>query len=133
MVTRIKGETLTLEIAGTAYEDEIKSFEIVLEESDNDPTFGELSAGTNYDQFIDLVVVSDYSSTSLHTALTDAAGTEVAFLFNPGGNATPTTDEPHWEGTARIPRKPGLGGSAGEAWEFELRLEVVGEATKVTA
>ena len=104
------------------------------EEADNDAvTFAELSQGGGRQWFLEIEAVSDYGTSSLWAYLWDNAGTEVEFTFKPYGNASPTTAQPHFTGTATLGPKPSVGGEAGEVFTFEYRADVVGEPNKVTA
>ena len=79
-----------------------------------------------------LSAVSDYADTSFWTVLWDNAGTEVAYVLKPYGNATPSASQPHFTGEVKILAKPPIGGEAGSTWTFEARLDCVDEPLRVT-
>lgn len=104
------------------------------EEGEQDAvTFAELATGDTRQWFFQLTALGDYSVGSIWDTLWENSGADVPFVFKPYGNATPTTAQPHFEGTARVIAKPPIGGSAGETWTFEARLDVDGVPERVTS
>lgn len=133
-MAKYKGKDLSLTIDGVEVNLEATSVVLDNEEADTDAvTFAELGSGTPLQWFISVEAVADYGTGSLWTQLWDNAGDTVPFVFKPYGNATASTSQPHFTGTATITAKPPVGGSANEVFTFEARLDVVGEPTRVTA
>lgn len=130
---RIKGKDLSFKIGATDYKCDV--MEVTLEPEDpeeDDLTFCEVGTGAS-DWFLRGSARSDYGSTSLWSYLWDNAGDDVEFTLAPYGNATPTTSQPHFEGTVTLTKKPAVGGTAGETFTFEFEFKLTGEPTKVTA
>ena len=82
--------------------------------------------------FFTITAVSDYGADSFWSFCWDNSGEEVTFLFKPYGNATASTSQPHFSGTATVNRKPPVGGEAGSVFTFETRFDIVGTPTRVT-
>lgn len=135
MATKYDGKDLTFTVDGTQFNAEGTS--VVMDNEDGDTgtlVFVEIQNGTPVDWFFQITALTDLSSTSFHSMLWDNAGSEVAFVFDPlGAGATPSADKPKWTGTCKIPRKPSVGGQAGETWTYDFRIDIVGEPTKVIA
>lgn len=96
-------------------------------------TFAEVGAGDTRQWFFTLTAIGDYSAGSVWDTLWENSGATVPFVFKPYGNAAATTAQPHFTGNATVIAKPPIGGSAGETWTFEARLDVDGVPTRVTA
>lgn len=135
MATKFKGKDLSLLFDGTE-EVNADGTSIVLdnEEADDDTTtFAELASGDPRQWFFQITAVSDYSDGTFWSVLWDNAGQDLAFVFKPYGNATATTSQPHFTGTATVVSKPPVGGGAGDTWTYDARLDVIGEPLRVTA
>lgn len=133
---KYKGASLVLEINSVEYQLETKKAQIVAEEADNDATtFGDLAAGGSFDYYLEVEAVSDYATNSLWNYVWSNEGnTGVAYSLQPYGNATATATQPHFEGTLTIPGgQAPVGGTADETFTFEVRFELSGKPTMVTA
>ncbi|GAA4075767.1 hypothetical protein ACFFOS_27650 [Nocardioides kongjuensis] len=135
MATKYDGKDLTFTVDGVQFNADGTS--VVMDNEDGDAgtqTFAELANGTPVNWFFQITALLDLAGTSFHTMLWDNAGTEVAFVFDPmGAGVTPTVNKPKYTGNCKIPRKPPVGGQAGETWTYDFRIDIVGEPTKVTA
>jgi hypothetical protein len=133
MATKFKGKNLSLTVDGTEFSAD--GTEVVLdnEEADDDAiTFADLENGDAVDWFFAITAVSDYGAGSFWDLLWENAGADaVDFVFKPYGNAVASATQPHFTGTCTIPKKPPVGGTAGETWTYEARLDVEGEPEKV--
>jgi hypothetical protein len=97
-------------------------------------TFADVIAGTDKRWFFTVTGYPDYAAGSWWTLLWDTpAYTPIPFLFKPYGNADPTLDAPHFEGSVTVDSKPPLGGDAGRTWTFDTRLTCVAPPTRLTA
>lgn len=133
-MAKYKGKDLSLTI--DSEEVNLEGISVVLDSEDADTdsiTFAELADGTPQQWFFTIKAVSDYGSGSLWSKFWDSAGDEVAYVFKPYGNATPTTAQPHFTGNVTITKKPPLGGDAGTTFTFEIRLDCSETPTRVTA
>ncbi len=136
MATRIKGKSLVFTINSVDYDCDATAVNLVNEEAEGDDatTFCDAATGGTRQWYLDVTAVSATDSGSLWRYLWDNAGTTgVAFEFAPNGNDVATTDAPHFTGTVDLPSEPGIGGEANSTWTFEVRLEVNGTPTLVTA
>lgn len=134
MATRTNGKNLSMTIDAVEINAEGTSVVLDNEDADDtDVTFADLDDGDPKQWFISLASLADYGAATVWTMLWDNAGDDVAFVFKPYGNATPTTAQPHFTGTAKILSKPPIGGAAGETFNFEARLDVDGVPVRVTA
>lgn len=131
--TRIKANKLYFEIAGDDYWADFSSVTFSSEDASTDVnTFYDAGLGGRRDFYFTVSGVQSTASGSLWKAMWDAAGTEVAFIYAPHGNAAASASQPHITGTVRIPAKGSfmLGGEASADGTFSfdgVRMDVVGE------
>lgn len=132
MATKFKGKNLSLTVDGTEFNAD--GTEVVLDNEDAEDdaiTFADLDSGDAVDWFFQITAVSDYGAGSFWDLLWENAGAAaVPFVFKPYGNAVPSASQPHFTGNVTIPRKPPVGGAAGETWTYEARLDVEGEPVR---
>lgn len=135
MVTRLKGNVLTLSINGTAYTAEFSSVDLQSEEAADDvKTFG----SDNSDWFMTLTGITSLDANSFWRYCWTNASTEVDYVLRPLGNTTPDADNPHFEGTVRIPERGRLPLSVDanprstSSWEG-IRFDLTDEPTIVTS
>jgi hypothetical protein len=133
--TRIKANALKLTIDGTDYWADFSSVMLQSEEAASDvTTFYDASLGGRRDFFFTVSGVQSTESTSFWRAMWADAGTEVAFIYAPHGNATASANQPHFTGTVRLPPQGAvmLGGEASPDGTFSfdgVRMDVVGDVT----
>jgi hypothetical protein len=133
--TRIKANALKLSIGGTDYWADFSSVSLQSEDASSDVnTFYDASLGGRRDWFFTVSGVQSTESTSFWMAAWDDAGSEVAFIYAPHGNATASSSQPHFTGTLRIPAKGAfvIGGDASADGTFSfdgVRMDVVGDVT----
>ena len=133
MATKFKGKSLSLLVDTQEYNADGTSVVLDNEDADSEAiTFSELDNGDPKDWFFQLNAVSDYGSTSFWTMLWENAGSDVAYIFKPYGNAEASVEQPHFTGTVTIKSKPPIGGEAGSVWTYEARLDCTDEPTRVT-
>jgi hypothetical protein len=135
---RIKGNALKLTLGGTDYYADCISVMLENEEAaSNVVTFADAATGGAYQWFFTITAVQSYDSTSFWKKMWDMAGgsTNIAYVFNPWGLATPTTTKPNFTGNVRLKKKPNIGGTASitDEYTFDVRLECQEEPTVVTA
>jgi hypothetical protein len=136
MSTRIKGSALKLTIGTTDYWADITSAVLENEEAAAGvTTFADAAAGGARQYYFTISPIQSTDSTSFWNYLWDNTGDIVDYVYAPHGNTTPSTSQPHFEGTVKIPPKPFVGGDAGTTNEFtfEVRMDCQEEPTKVTA
>lgn len=133
-MAKYKGNSLSLMFGSTEVNLEATSVVLQNEDADGDNvTFAELAAGNAVQWFFEITATSDYGSSSFWSYLWENAGSDVTFTFKPYGNATASATQPHFTGTVTIAKKPPVGGQAGEVFTFDMRLDLVGEPTRVIA
>lgn len=133
--TRIKANALKMTIDGTDYWADFSDVTLQSEDASSDVnTFYDASLGGRRDWFFTVSGVQSTESTSFWMAAWNDAGSEVAFIYAPHGNATASSDQPHFTGTLRIPAKGSfvVGGTASSDGTFSfdgVRMDVVGDVT----
>lgn len=127
------GKNLSFTVDGVEFNADGTSWVMDSEDADTESTtFAELANGTPQSWFIQITTIQDFKAASFWRMLWENAGSEVAFVGKPKGGVA-GADNPHFEGTVTIPRKPSVGGDAGTTWTSDTRLEVEGEPEMVTA
>lgn len=135
MATRIKGKSgMIFKLATVDYGADLTTINLSNEDADADvTTFADAATGGATQWFFEGTAVSATDAGSLWNYLWSAAGaTNVAYVYAPNGNTTPSVAKPHYTGTATIGRKPGIGGDAGSTFTFDFRIDVDQEPTKQT-
>lgn len=123
-MAKYKGKDLSLTIDGDEVNLEATSVVLDSEDADTDSvTFAELADGTPQQWFFTINAISDYGDGSVWEKFWSSAGDSgIAYVFAPYGGAA-STSHPHFTGTLTIPKKPPVGGTAGETFAFEIRLD----------
>lgn len=130
---KYNGKNLSLTFNGIEFKADGTAVVLDNEEGDQDAiTFADLAGGDTRQWFFQLTALGDYAAGSIWDTLWVNSGATVPFVFKPYGNAAATAAEPHFTGTATVVAKPPIGGTAGETWTFEARLDVVGVPARVT-
>ena len=133
--TRIKANALLLSIDGTDYWADFSSVVMQSEDASADvTTFYDASLGGRRDFYFTVSGVQSVEAASFWRAMWADAGSEVAFIYAPKGNATAGADAPHFTGQVRIPAKGAfqLGGEASADGTFAfdgVRMDIVGDVT----
>lgn len=121
--TRIKAQNIKFKIAGTDYACDATSVVLELNDAPGDvQTFCETRVGGEWALTLDGITSGD--STSLYQVLWTNFGSTATFVIAPNGNATATTDEPHYEGTVVFDQLPPLNLTSNEVSTFSVTLEV---------
>jgi hypothetical protein len=136
MSTRIKGTGLKLVIDGVDYYADATS--VVLDNEDaaaNVVTFADAAAGGSRTFFFTITAIQSTDTSSFWRALWANTGDIVEYTYAPHGNASPSSSQPHFEGTVKIPAKPSIGGAAGMDVEytFDVRMDCQETPSLVTA
>ena len=121
--TRIKAQNIIFKIGSTDYACDANMVELTLDDAPGDiQTFCETRVGGQWALQLDGIMSGDAGS--LYRVLWDNFGTEVAFTVAPNGNASATSSEPHYEGTAVFNQLPPLSLMSNETAKFSVTLEV---------
>ena len=121
--TRIKAQNIIFKIDATDYACDANMIELSLGDAPGDvQTFCETRVGGEWALQLDGITSGE--ATSLYRVLWDNFGTEVAFVIAPNGNASPSADQPHYEGTVKFNELPPLSLNSNETALFSVTLEV---------
>lgn len=130
---------LVLSIGGTEVTAEISKGVIVAGEADADfVTYADAAAGGKREYRLECTAVQDMATGTIWDQVWTAAGTTVAFLLKPYGNATATVEQPHFTGNATITEPDGdlIGGEADSSTSARQVIEISwvcdAKPTKVT-
>lgn len=130
-VTRLQGNLLTLSIGATEYSAEFASVMLQSEDAADDvKTFG----SDNSDWFMTLTGITSLDATSFWRYCWQNASTDVAFILRPLGNATESSNQPHFKGTVRIPERGRLpimvDSNPRSSSSFDgIRFDIIGDVT----
>jgi len=121
--TRIKASNIVFKIGATDYACDANIVELTLDDAPGDvQTFCEVRVGGQWT--LHLEGITSGEDTSLYRILWDNFGTEVAFTIAPNGNATASSDQPHYTGTVRFDQLPPLSLTSNEITKFAVDLTV---------
>jgi hypothetical protein len=121
--TRIKAQNIKFKIAGTDYACDATSVVLELGDAPGDvQTFCEVRVGGEWTLTLDGITSGD--STSLYQVLWANFGSTATFVIAPNGNTSPTSDEPHYEGTVVFDQLPPLNLTSNEVVSFSVALTV---------
>lgn len=130
---------LTLSIGGTDYTAQISKAVITSGEADSDfVTFAQTAAGGAREYRLEFTAVQDMATTTLWDKVWTSAGTSVAYILKPYGNAAASVSQPHYSGNATITEPDGdfIGGEADASTSARMTFEVSwvldAKPTKVT-
>lgn len=121
--TRIKAQNIKFKIAGTDYACDANSVVLELGDAPGDvQTFCEVRVGGEWT--LTLAGITSGDDDSLYQILWENFGSTATFSIAPNGNTTPTTDQPHYEGTVVFDQLPPLNLTSNEVVQFEVTLTV---------
>lgn len=136
----LTGRSLLISVAATEYAAQVFAATVEADDADNDNvTFAEASAGGGRTYTLKITLTQDMVTTTLWRKIWDVAGTDVAVLMKPYGNATASATQPHFTMTATVKEPNGviLGGEADASPTNRLQVEVewplLAKPTMVTA
>lgn len=122
--TRIKATDIKFLIGVTEYACDATNVELVAQDAPGDvQTFCEQTVGKEW--VLNLTGITSGDDTSLYRVLWANFGTTGTFTIAPNGNATATTDEPHYTGTVKFDALPPLTLNTNETSTFTVALTVV--------
>lgn len=121
--TRITARNIVFKIGTTDYACDANMVELTLGDAPGDvQTFCEQRVGGEWTLTLEGVTSGD--AASLYRLLWSNFGSEVAFVIAPNGNATASSNEPHYEGTVRFNQLPPLSLTSNEVAKFSVELPV---------
>lgn len=132
---RIKGVALTLKFGSTDYKADVTACTLTNEEAESDVVTFEDAAGEGQRQFLlNITAIQSTDTASFWRYVWENAGSRVAYVYAPHGNAVPTAAQPHFTGFVKVGNKPSIGGEAGasKTFTFETSWQVEGIPTLVT-
>jgi len=121
--TRIKAQNILFKIAGTDYACDANSVMLELGDAPGDvQTFCEVRVGGEWT--LTLSGITSGEVDSLYQVLWTNFGSTATFIIAPNGNAVPSTDEPHYQGTVVFDQLPPLNLTSNEVVQFTVALRV---------
>jgi hypothetical protein len=121
--TRIKAQNIKFTIAGTDYACDATSVVLELGDAPGDvQTFCEVRVGGEW--ALNLEGITSGDATSLYQVLWNNFGSTATFSIAPNGNASPSADQPHYEGTVVFDELPPLNLTSNEVSAFAVTLQV---------
>jgi hypothetical protein len=121
--TRIKATEIIFEIDGTEYACDATNIELASQDAPGDvQTFCELQVGQEWTLTLEGITSGD--ADSLYRVLWANYGGTAAFTIAPNGNATATSNEPHYTGTVKFDALPPLALVTNETATFSVALTV---------
>lgn len=121
--TRITARNIVFKIGTTDYACDANMVELTLGDAPGDvQTFCENRVGGEWT--LNLEGITSGDATSLYRVLWNNFGTDVAFTIAPNGNATASSNEPHYEGTVRFNQLPPLTLTSNEVAKFTVAMPV---------
>ena len=133
MSARIKGVALKLTVASVEYMADVTACTITNEEADGDvTTFADAASEGARKYLMNITAIQSTDAGSLWSYIWDNAGSTVAYVYAPHGNAVPSASKPHFTGNVKIGPKPTIGGEAGSSntYTFETQWECTDVPTK---
>lgn len=132
--------SLTLSIAATDYTTQVFNVDISAEAADDsEVTYAEAAAGGGRIYTLNFTGVQDLATGTLWDKVWSVAGTSVAVLLKPYGNATASATQPHYTGNVTVTEPDGvlIGGEANSSatarQKFECSWVFAAKPTKVIA
>lgn len=130
---------LVITVGGTDYTAQVSNCEITTQPADSDvTTFAEAASGGAREYRLKFVALQDLAVGTIWDKVWSAAGSTVAVLVKPYGNAAASAAQPHYSGNVTIVEPEGtlIGGDADSAtssrWTFEAEWVFTAKPAKVT-
>jgi hypothetical protein len=121
--TRIKAQNIIFNIGGVQFACDANSVVLELGDAPGDiQTFCEVRVGGEWT--LTLAGLTSGDAGSLYTYLWTNFGSTAEFSIAPNGNASPSSDQPHYEGTVVFDQLPPLNLTSNEVVQFEVTLTV---------
>lgn len=117
---------LKLSIGGTDYTAQVSKAVIVSGAADSDfVTFADAASGGAREYRLEFTAVQDATTTTLWDKVWSAAGTTVAGILQPYGNATASVSQPHFSFNAVVTEPDGdfIGGEADSSVTARMVIE----------
>ena len=122
--TRIKAQDIIFNIGATEYACDATMVDLQLQDAPGDvQTFCEQRVGGEWQLTLEGIVSGD--AASLYRVLWANFGTTATFTIAPNGNESPSTSQPHYEGTVKFDQIPPLSLSSNNTSTFSVTLTVV--------
>lgn len=121
--TRIKAQNIVFKIGATEYACDATLVSLELGDAPGDvQTFCEQRVGGMW--MLNLEGITSGDASSLYRVLWSNFGTTGTFTIAPNGNATASSNEPHYTGTVKFNQLPPLALASNETSTFSVSLEV---------
>lgn len=134
MTNRINGKSLSLKFGTLEVFAEAGEFSLENEDAKGGfTTFADDAAGGAVQWFITVKALTSLDAASWWRFLWTNTGATVTWTLSPLGNSVGTSSAPTFTGSALVGAQPPLGGAAGDEWNFDYRLDLVGNPTMHTS
>ena len=121
--TRIKAQNILFKFGATDYACDANAVVLELGDAPGDvQTFCEVRVGGEWSLQLDGIASGD--STSLYQVLWANFGSTAQFTIAPNGNASPSSNAPHYKGTVVFDQLPPLNLTSNEVVQFSVTLRV---------
>lgn len=123
----VTGRTMTIRVAGIEYAAQVFAATVhSTYAGDDNVTYAAAAAGGGQAYVLKLTLTQDMAASTLWSKIWDAAGTDVAVLMKPYGNASASVTQPHYTMTATVKEPNGtiIGGEADASPTNRLQVEV---------
>lgn len=123
----LTARTLTITVAATDYTAQVFTAQFEAEAADTDDvTYSEAAAGGGRVYKLVLKLTQDMAASTLWTQVWTVAGTDVAVLMKPYGNASASVSQPHFTATCNVREPDGvfIGGEADSSTTKRQTIEV---------
>src|SRR4051794_37075199 len=118
--------TLVITIGATDYTAQVSKAVVTSADSDRDfITFADAAAGGARDYNLEFTAVQDMATGTLWDKVWTAAGTSVACILKPYGNAAASVSQPHYSFNATVKEPDGdfIGGEADSSTTARMTIE----------
>lgn len=127
-MARVAPRLIALEVDGLDRSDEVSKAEITAAPAGSDfLTFSEARAGGGRDYALAMTIAQDHASETLWDLIWTGSGSEVAGVYSPYGNETPSVSQPHYGFIAVVAEPDGrlLGAEANASTTAVATVDVV--------
>lgn len=139
-MARVTPRLIDLEVGGTDRSDEVSKAEITAGAGDTGfLSYAAARAGGGRDYALAMTIAQDHASDTLWDLIWTGSGTEVAGVYAPYGNVTPSVSQPHFGFIAIVAEPDGrfLGAEANISTTAVATIDVtwklLAKPTKITA
>lgn len=128
-MSRIKGKTIVFEVNDTEFSGAVSN--VTFSSAVGTLGFGDYTDSLDYTCAV--TGFQDTATSALWSELFDTPGLALTITYAPHGNASPSSNQPHFTATGYAETIPDLGGAAGEYFVYDLNIILDGKPTRVNS